>query len=189
MFSGTSEPLHFASQEAQEALKRAMEAMRSDMPGQLASLRGELLDLLRGKADREDLQALRRSAAAMAALARERASEGGPVSEDPALHRVQLLPARCISCDKLVEFTSGRPHPCHGATPSWPRREGASCPLHQAPGPPPGYRQRRAPSLPALPSSPTTASALQPQPGRGGALPTLSPLLQSPGADGGGRRS
>jgi hypothetical protein len=156
MFSGANEPRRFASQEAHEALKRALEAMRSEMPAQLASLRGDLLDGLRSKADREDLQALR-------AMASQRVPAGGldgPVAEDPAVHRVQLLPARCISCDKHVEFTAGRPHPCHGAHPYWPPREGA-CPLHQAAGPPPGYRQRRAPSLPALPSSP--APIMQPQ--------------------------
>jgi len=138
-----------SAREDHESLQRAVEAMDANLRGQMCQLRNELLDRLGEKAGCDDLHTL---------FARQQGLEAHPILaqlyseqtvEEPAVTRVPLLPARCISCDRKVELTGGKPHPCHGASPQWPKRE-SSCPIHHVAGPPPGYRQRREPSLPAI---------------------------------------
>lgn len=143
----------YVSLRAHEQMNEAMERMIKQVQAQMDQLQVQLQDALRGKANDGDLKKMLDQQHALEASLRRLMRAHSPVddatTEDPACMKVPLLPARCISCDRKVEFTPGKPHPCHASCPSWPHRESA-CPAHQAAGPPPGYRQRRGPSLPAI---------------------------------------
>jgi uncharacterized protein (UPF0335 family) len=147
----------YVSLQAQELMKEAIERTLNDFQSEMEQLRIQLRDDLAGKASSEDLKKIIGQQQAIETSLRRLMQAQSPVmskydeatTEDPACMKVPLLPARCISCDRKVEFTGGKPHPCHGSCPSWPVREPA-CPVHQAAGPPPGYKQRRRQSLPAI---------------------------------------
>merc|ERR1712227_912321 len=140
-----------------EILKESMERMLKELQSEMEHLRLQLRNDLCGKANCKDLKELISHQEALEmSLKRLRQTQSPLMSkideattEDPACTKVPLVPARCISCDRKIEFTAGKPHPCHPSCPSWPARE-PTCSVHQAAGPPPGYRQRRRQSLPAI---------------------------------------
>lgn len=149
----------FASKDAHDALRRDMQHIEGELQSRLGGMREELLGLVRAKANVDDLQTLSArqrglevAAARFQMVAGAMHIHGDTCTESPALTKVPLLPARCISCDRKVEVQAARPNPWQaGGLPAapWPQRD-MGCPAHRAAGPPPGYRQRRESSLPAL---------------------------------------
>jgi len=152
---------HFATKEAHEALRRDLQSIGESigsgmqgMRGNLDDLRQELMNLLRSKANASDFQAyLRQHAFEMRnSMVNDQRHHDEICTESPALTKVPLLPARCISCDRKVDVAAARPNPWQVGGmpgPSPPQRDPA-CMLHKAAGPPPGYRQRRETSLPPV---------------------------------------
>merc|ERR1712072_101281 len=101
--------------------------MLKGVQDQMDKLSVQLLDALHGKANCEDLQKMLSQQQTLEGSLRRLMRAQSPVAsrhdesttEDPACIKKPLIPARCISCDRIVEFTPGKPHPCHASCPSW----------------------------------------------------------------------
>lgn len=144
-------PLRYATCEAQEALKTDISDLEKRLRDEVCQLSSTIGQLLRGKADCDDVNAL---IGKLNFHSKDHKTGGvDDVIEQTALIRTPLGPARCLACDRKLDVVSSRPNPWdRGGSPAGhrPQRE-PGCPAHTPTGPPLGYRQRRERDL-ALPA-------------------------------------
>lgn len=158
-------PLRYATCESQDALRTDIDHVETRMHDEVSKLRSTMGQVLRSKADIEEVNAL---IAKLLADLRARSVAGVEgIIDNTSLIKTPLGSARCLACDRKMDVVATRPNPWDrgGIAASWSPREPV-CPEHAPAGPPVGYRQRRDKdvALPAIKQDGLAGSGGHPRP-------------------------